>query len=1040
MNAEEKQEALTAEAFQTPPSACRSVPFFAWNCRLNLPILLEQVRDFDQMGFGGFCIHVRTGLDTPYLGPEFLEDVHRCEQLGESLGMETWLYDEDRWPSGAAGGRVTADPALRSRHLLLTQMPYGGDTAPLPPLPYSRAGNARTENGSLLCRYEIFLTPDGLLKRARRMKTGESAQGGTVWYAYLETQAPEGWYNGNTYIDTLNPKAVQAFLTATHPYYEALLGTRFGKAVPAIFCDEPQMPRCLSLSGPFAKEDVTLPWTDDLPETYRQAYGADLWEDLPLLLWEAPEGASAAARWRWHNHLADRFARGFLQPYGSWCRAHSLLLTGHLMEEPTLQSQTAATGDAMRCYPHFGLPGIDMLCGNFEFTTAKQCASVKNQAGKPGMVSETYGATGWDFDFRKHKLHGDWQAALGVTRRVLHLAWAGMAGESKRDYPASINYQSPWWREYRGLEEHFARVAQALTRGRPVVRVAVVHPLESFWMLYGPQQQTALLREQMDWNFQQLTQWLLFGGIDFDFLDEALLPELCPHGGAPLQVGKMQYDLVLVPACLTLRHTTLERLEAFQHAGGTLCFLGQVPACVDARPDARPAALAAGCSVLPLDRQHVLEAVSPVREVTLRGADGRLTENLLYQLRQDGAQRWLFLAHGREPENLDTTQPQTVQITLQGRWRAQRWDTMTGAVSPMPICRSSEQTTTWEWNAYAYDSLLLRLLPAEKPLQKATGQQQAVQAQGITLRIPQSVPVHLEEPNCLLLDTAAYALDGSDYQESTEILRIDACLRRRLSLPQRTDSSPQPWTVPKESAVHRVRLRFFLHSEVQVPHPLLTLEQPEGARIFWNGQEQPVLPNGWWVDHAIRTVPLPPLPPGKTVLEVELPFGRQTDLEWLYLLGGFGVRAAGAQAVVTAPVSKLAFGDFVPQGLPFYGGNVTYRVPLTLPAAGRILVEVPHYRGHLVTVSMDGGSAAQVFLPPYHWESSTLCAGQHQLLLTLFGNRFNQFGPLHLFDRAYRYMGPDSWRTRGGQWSDTWQFRRTGILSTPSVQFFAQET
>lgn len=123
-----------------------------------------------------------------------------------------------------------------------------------------------------------------------------------------------------------------------------------------------------------------------------------------------------------------------------------------MMEEPTLRSQTAALGEAMRSYRSFDLPGIDMLCAYFEYTTAKQAQSAVHQYGYEGMLSELYGVTGWDFDFRSHKLHGDWQAALGVTVRVHHLSWVSMAGEAKRDYPASINYQSPWFREYPLIE------------------------------------------------------------------------------------------------------------------------------------------------------------------------------------------------------------------------------------------------------------------------------------------------------------------------------------------------------------------------------------------------------------------------------------------------------------------------------------------------------------------------------------------------------------------------------------------------------------
>ena len=33
--------------------------------------------------------------------------------------MFAWLYDEDRWPSGAAGGLVTKDPAYHNSNLIL---------------------------------------------------------------------------------------------------------------------------------------------------------------------------------------------------------------------------------------------------------------------------------------------------------------------------------------------------------------------------------------------------------------------------------------------------------------------------------------------------------------------------------------------------------------------------------------------------------------------------------------------------------------------------------------------------------------------------------------------------------------------------------------------------------------------------------------------------------------------------------------------------------------------------------------------------------
>lgn len=228
------------------------------------------------------------------------------------------------------------------------------------------------------------------------------------------------------------------------------------------------------------------------------------------------------------------------------------------------------------------------------------------------------------------------QMGLGVTVRVPHLSWVSMKGEAKRDYPASIGYQSPWWKDYAYVEDHLARVCTALTRGKPVVRVGVIHPIESYWLHWGPEDQTSGVRQERNRQFQSLTQWLLMGSIDFDFISESLLPSLCPQGDAPLKVGEMAYDAIVVPACETLRSTTLARLEAFRQAGGRLIFLGDAPELEDAVPSRRGRALWQASAHAAFSQKAVLEALRDVRIVDIRNADGTRTDNLLHQLRRDG--------------------------------------------------------------------------------------------------------------------------------------------------------------------------------------------------------------------------------------------------------------------------------------------------------------------------------------------------------------------------------------------------------------------
>ena len=108
--------------FQNPSGRFRGAPFWSWNGRLVQEHLKKQMDDFKEMGFGGFHIHSRIGLQEEYLGEKFLDSVEFCRSYGESIGMQTYLYDEDKWPSGYGGGRVTKKEEYRARYLLFS--PY----------------------------------------------------------------------------------------------------------------------------------------------------------------------------------------------------------------------------------------------------------------------------------------------------------------------------------------------------------------------------------------------------------------------------------------------------------------------------------------------------------------------------------------------------------------------------------------------------------------------------------------------------------------------------------------------------------------------------------------------------------------------------------------------------------------------------------------------------------------------------------------------------------------------------------------------------
>ena len=817
--------------FANPTSEYRGTPFWAWNCKLDREELLRQIEMFKKMGLGGFHMHVRSGMATEYLSDEFMSLIRACADKAKEEEMLAYLYDEDRWPSGFAGGLVSKDPQYRINYLLFTPNSYaeeGGKTH----VGDEQAKATRSGRGKLIGKYDIVLNADGKLESYKKLDDESEAEG-KVWYAYNESPHESARYNGYTYVDTMNKAAIDRFIEITHERYKECVGEMFGDTVPSIFTDEPQFTHKKTLPFPESEVDVTLPWTPDLDDTFKAAYGVSLVEHLPELIWELADGVSQI-RYFYHDHACERFARSFADNIGKWCDENGISLTGHMMKEPTLESQTMAVGEAMRSLRAFAIPGIDMLADRREYTTAKQASSVAHQYGREGVMSELYGVTGWDFDFRGHKLQGDWQAALGVTLRVPHLSWVSMEGEAKRDYPATISYQSPWFDKYSYIEDHFARVNTALVRGKSGIKVGVIHPVESFWLHWGPSSQTALERQKLDKCFDDVTNWLLFGSIDFDYISESLFPALCKKGSNPLNVGEMKYDAIVVPACETIRSSTLKLLEEFAADGGKLIFMGNAPKYVDALPSDAGAELCGKATHIEFTRTDLLRELEDYRIIDIKNSNGYLSENLVHQIREDGDSKWLFIAQGKESTNNDCSSKQSIRITIRGLWTPTLYNTLNGNISPIG-CKYIGGNTVIDAGLWAHDSLLLKLDPnasAESPAIESKPKQTMIQQprQNIT-----KARFKLGEPNALLLDMAEYSLDGEEFNGEEEILRADSACRRKLGWEPWGGSANQPWCLPAIPPEHTITLRFKINSEIAVSGASLALEMAEASKITFNG-------------------------------------------------------------------------------------------------------------------------------------------------------------------------------------------------------------
>lgn len=183
----------TTRCLPTRPAAYRGAPFWGWNCRVTPELVRDYIPAFREMGFGGFHIHSRTGMDTPYMSEAFLALVKTAVEEAQGQGLQAFLYDEDRWPSGAAGGLVTRHKPFRERRLCL--VPEDGTTT-------CRCRRHWKRARLTICKVTpLRLAEDGTLLDYRTVP--RTRQGAGVWHAFVLPGEESPWFNNQAYSDTM---------------------------------------------------------------------------------------------------------------------------------------------------------------------------------------------------------------------------------------------------------------------------------------------------------------------------------------------------------------------------------------------------------------------------------------------------------------------------------------------------------------------------------------------------------------------------------------------------------------------------------------------------------------------------------------------------------------------------------------------------------------------------------------------------------------------------------------------------------------------
>jgi len=101
-----------------------AIPLWMLNDASSVSEKIEYMRACRRGGIEALCMHPRCGNLVPYGSDEWFEMIRRLVEEGRRLDMDMWLYDEDPFPSGAAGGLITRlRPDLRALALTRHERP-----------------------------------------------------------------------------------------------------------------------------------------------------------------------------------------------------------------------------------------------------------------------------------------------------------------------------------------------------------------------------------------------------------------------------------------------------------------------------------------------------------------------------------------------------------------------------------------------------------------------------------------------------------------------------------------------------------------------------------------------------------------------------------------------------------------------------------------------------------------------------------------------------------------------------------------------------
>ncbi len=976
------------QEFPEPSCDYGSAPFYVWNGEITPEGIDQDMKAFKEAGFSGVFIHPRPGLITEYLSDTWFELFRYAVDKGKELGMNVWIYDENSYPSGFGGGHVPA------------QMPES----------YNQGQGLQPKDTSMVpSNYPDYFI---ILKKVNGeyidiTSAAEDEQGKKGEYVlFTKTYLGKSdWYGGWTYVDLLYPGVTEKFIEVTMAGYEKVAGEEFGKTIPGVFTDEPQI---ASPGG--------IRWTPDLFAAFEHQWGYDLMVNLPSLYKEVGEWKKI--RHNYTQTLLSLFIERWSVPQYEYCEEKGLSFTGHYWEHGWPRIMHG--GDNMAMYAYHQMPGIDMLFNQFNedspgaqfgnIRSVKELASVANQMGRHRTLSETYGGGGWDLTLQDMKRLGDWEYALGVNFLNQHLAHYTLAGARKYDYPPSFTTHSPWWENYSYLNNYFKRLSLVLSSGKQRNNILVLEPTTTAW-LYDSYVRGGTNRQidTIGISFQRFVTELEKRQVEYDLGSEDIIMK---HGSVEedhFRVGKCIYSRIVIPPLTeNLNRSTFQLLKEFSDNGGEIVAFS-VPNLIDGNLSDEVKAL------FNAEHKNVHHFSNLTDEILADHFKNsgleflQITGGNLYhhrRLLKDG--QLVFLV------NSSLAEETSGEFVIRGK-DAIQMNAFTGQAFDYEET-AMDDSIHISFSLYPAESLLLFVSDS-----KNKGYPPAAE-QGKLVTIPSGsgIEVTRDRDNVLTIDFCDLTLSGKTVRDMHV---YDAGMKVFL---ENGFENGNPWNHSvqyKKSILDRgsfaeesgftATYRFTVSGKFDYSDMKGVIERPHLWKVSINGKVVDPDPGKWWLDRFFGIFPIGEwVKTGENTLSVEChPMNIHAEIEPVYILGDFSVIPAQKGWIIKAPNKTLNPGSWREQGLPFYSWGVLYKKVFEVKGdSGYYCIGLGNWKGTVAEVMVDGTFAGSIILHTDRLDVSDLIEkGINTVEVKIIGSLKNLLGPHHN-DPAPGIASPWHWR------------------------------